>query len=54
MNLKSLVSRLEGSEAYGSYINKLLNQDKYMNPKVGNKDDQAHTPIHPVKLVQLN
>lgn len=20
-----------------------------MNPKVGNKDDQAHSPIHPVK-----
>ena len=25
-----------------------------MNPKVGNKDDQAHTPIHPVKLQQLD
>ena len=22
-----------------------------MNPKVGNKDDQAHSPIHPVKAV---
>ena len=34
---------------YTDYVNKLLEQSQFQFPKVGNKDDQAHSPIHPVK-----
>jgi DNA topoisomerase-3 len=49
MHLPPLVKRLEGCSAYSSYVEGLLQGGKYMNPKIGNQNDQAHAPIHPVK-----
>lgn len=54
MNLKSLVDRLRPNDEYNGYVSKLIDDSQYMNPKVGNSDDQAHSPIHPVKNVQKN
>ena len=51
MNLKNHLEKLKGSnEVFDLYIDKLLSFGKYQNPKVGNKDDQAHSPIHPTKI----
>lgn len=48
MNLKNLVERLNNCRDYQEYVDKLL-FNKFKNPKVGSQNDQAHTPIHPVK-----
>ena len=44
-----MVERLKGS-IYDPYISKLLDSGKFLQPKVGSKNDQAHSPIHPVKI----
>ncbi len=49
MNLKSLIDRLRPNNQYHDYVGKLLDDNKFENPKIGNSDDQAHSPIHPVK-----
>lgn len=49
MHLPQLVKRLEDCTAYSSYVDGLLQGGKYMKPKMGNQNDQAHSPIHPVK-----
>lgn len=54
MNLKSLVDRLRPNDEYNGYVSKLIDDNLFANPKVGNSDDQAHSPIHPVKNVQRN
>ena len=48
MNLNNLVERLKNCPSYEEYVGKLLN-GRFMKPKVGNQNDQAHSPIHPVK-----
>lgn len=54
MNLKELLKRHENSPHFGDYVEKLLNRDRYVHPKSGNQNDEAHTPIHPVKMVDKN
>lgn len=54
MNLKNLVDRLRPNDEYSNYVSKLIDYNQYQNPKVGNSDDQAHSPIHPVKNIQKN
>lgn len=49
MNLKELVGRIHDVNPYTAYVDQLLDNNKFQNPKQGNKDDQAHSPIHPVK-----
>ena len=39
---------------YTGYIDGLLNNNKFQPPKVGKHDDQAHSPIHPVKMLSEN
>ena len=48
MNMMNLIGKLTNTP-HQNYINKLVNQNKFEKPKVGDKDDEAHTPIHPVK-----
>ena len=53
MNVRALVGRLESSAEFGQYVNTLIgDSNKFLNPKVGNQDDQAHSPIHPVKVAE--
>lgn len=49
MHVPQLVKRLENTTEFGGYVNKLLEGGKFAKPKVGNQNDQAHAPIHPVK-----
>ncbi len=49
MHVPQLVKRLEHCSTYSAYINNLFENGKYMKPKIGNQNDQAHSPIHPVK-----
>lgn len=54
MNLRNLVDRLRPNDEYQNYISTLIDDNQFQNPKVGNSDDQAHSPIHPVKNVHKN
>jgi DNA topoisomerase-3 len=42
-----------GHSAWGTYVNGLLTNNKFQWPRNGNKDDQAHPPIHPTKCLEL-
>ena len=52
--LKNLVQSMTNSNVYGEYCLKLLNDNRYNLPRLGNLDDKAHPPIHPVKFVESN
>ena len=52
--LKNLVSSMINSNNYGEYCNKLINENRYNLPRLGNLDDKAHPPIHPVKFIEGN
>lgn len=54
MNLKNLVDRLRPNDEYRNYVGKLIDDNQFENPKIGNSDDQAHSPIHPVKNINRN
>lgn len=54
INLQNLLGNLKNSSVYSSYIWSLLENNKFQKPKVGSASDQAHTPIHPVKLAEQN
>lgn len=54
MNLKDLISRLRSNDEYQNYVSKLIDDNQFQNPKIGNLSDQTHFPIHPVKNVQKN
>ena len=47
--LKKLVEDAQQSPIYGQYCTKLLNENRYNNPRMGSGDDKAHPPIHPVR-----
>lgn len=49
MNLRNFVLLFENSDTYGDYAKKLLHDNKFNMPRNGNKNDNAHPPIHPVK-----
>ncbi|GFE52804.1 DNA topoisomerase family protein [Babesia ovis] len=48
MNLRDLVGMFSGHPQFGEYADKLL-QGGDIVPRKGNKNDEAHPPIHPVK-----
>ena len=39
---------------WGQFTSDLLDNNKFLWPKSGNHDDQAHPPIHPLKNIELN
>ncbi|EYC15966.1 hypothetical protein Y032_0035g3067 [Ancylostoma ceylanicum] len=49
INLQSLVSKLTSSAQWGDFANEILEHGP--NPRNGNKSDEAHPPIHPLKHV---
>ena len=48
-NLKDLVKKHTDNPKWGDYVNKLVNEGWWDQPREGKSDDQAHPPIHPVK-----
>ena len=52
LDLRNLINMHRGSQQWGGYATRLLNQNGYRTPTNGNKDDKAHPPIHPTKFVQ--
>nr|PIM04076.1 DNA topoisomerase family protein [Toxoplasma gondii COUG] len=51
MDLLSLIRVHIGSTAWGTYAQKLVDGD-FLWPSDGARDDKAHPPIHPLKLMQ--
>lgn len=50
MNLRSIVELFERSDGeFGQYARKLLREGGFSEPRKGNKNDNAHPPIHPVR-----
>ena len=49
-NLKDLVKKQQNSGKWGDYVDNLLNNEGWSQPREGKSDDKAHPPIHPVKL----
>eukprot|EP00127_Corallochytrium_limacisporum_P004744 Clim_evm98s172 gene=Clim_evmTU98s172 len=49
LNLAPLVEAQVGNSQWGSYAERVLRDG--VNPRRGNKDDQAHPPIHPTKAL---
>ncbi|EDO07718.2 DNA topoisomerase family protein [Babesia bovis T2Bo] len=47
MNLRDLVGMFSSHPLFGEYANRLLQGE--IIPRKGNKNDEAHPPIHPVK-----
>ena len=48
INLKDVVAKMEAHERYGQYACRLL-AGAYEAPRNGNKSDNAHPPIYPIK-----
>ena len=53
MDLKKLVEKQVNDSNWGSYAQGLLN-GAFKQPGAGQKNDQAHPPIHPVNYVTAN
>ncbi|CBZ54216.1 putative DNA topoisomerase III alpha [Neospora caninum Liverpool] len=51
MDLLALIRVHTGSTAWGAYAQKLVEGD-FLWPRDGARDDKAHPPIHPLKLMQ--
>lgn len=49
INLRKIVSSLEGNNEFGEFASKVASGDLWGGPKNGKLDDKAHPPIHPVK-----
>jgi DNA topoisomerase-3 len=53
--LQTVVGEHSGHSQWGRYASDLVNlPNKFLWPKNGGHDDQAHPPIHPTKCVELN
>ena len=39
---------------WGAFASDLLDNQKFLWPRIGGHDDQAHPPIHPLKNMELN
>ena len=51
--LRPLIEEQQGHSQWGAYAMQLIQQNnKFMWPKNGGHDDQAHPPIHPLKRVE--
>lgn len=53
IDLHALVGKHQGGPS-GEHVDAMLNGDMWAGPRHGSKDDQAHPPIHPVKLAAQN
>lgn len=53
MNLKNLIAQHKDSIIWGDFASNLLDGN-FEWPRAGTKDDKAHPPIHPVKLMTSN
>ena len=49
-----MVNEQNNHSIWGAYANKLLNNGYYEQPLVGTNNDNAHPPIHPTKMVELD
>ena len=57
INLKQIVEGLKNFDGWADHTSRMMEGEMWQGPRNGNKDDQAHPPIHPVKLArpdQLN
>lgn len=53
-DIHTLLQEHRGHSLWGDYTTQLLDQNKFLWPRNGGHDDQAHPPIHPTKCVELN
>lgn len=51
INLQSLVTEQSSSVEWGNFSTEILSRGG-PSPRNGNKSDEAHPPIHPLKLVK--
>jgi len=51
-DLEGLVRLHTGSPHWGAFADSLVNGGKFLWPTAGAKDDNAHPPIHPLRLAQ--
>jgi DNA topoisomerase-3 len=52
--LLPLLNEHRNHSLWGNFVTKLLDEDKFLWPKSGGHDDQAHPPIHPTKCIELS
>jgi DNA topoisomerase III len=53
-DLETIINEQRTHSQWGEYAAGLLDQNKFLWPKNGGHDDQAHPPIHPTKCVNPN
>lgn len=51
MNLQTIVNEQCSSVEWGNFATEILNQGG-PSPRNGNKSDEAHPPIHPIKFAK--
>ena len=49
INLRDIVSKLTRVDSVADFAERIYSGEMWQGPRNGNKDDQAHPPIHPVK-----
>jgi DNA topoisomerase-3 len=52
--LNTILQEFQPHSEYGAFTTDLLQNNKFEWPRHGQKDDQAHPPIHPTKSLELN
>jgi len=52
IDVRGLVALQTTSTVWGAYAQTLVNGGRFTPPRQGSRDDQAHPPIHPVKVVE--
>lgn len=52
-DLKNIIGEFSNHSIYGEYSKILIDSDGFEWPRDGKKDDKAHPPIHPTKMVEL-
>eukprot|EP00919_Chromeraceae_sp_WS-2016_P050937 GHVR01120711.1.p1 GENE.GHVR01120711.1~~GHVR01120711.1.p1 ORF type:complete len:540 (-),score=90.66 GHVR01120711.1:42-1661(-) len=52
MDLRTLVDMHRGHSEWGAYASRLIDQGEFQWPRAGSHNDEAHPPIHPVKVMR--
>jgi DNA topoisomerase III len=52
MDVRGLVNLQAAHSIWGQYCTELLGSGRYLTPRFGQKNDNAHPPIHPVRSVE--
>ncbi|KAH8741543.1 hypothetical protein FG386_003185 [Cryptosporidium ryanae] len=52
IDLKNCIKELSRNSVFGNYARDLIDLNRFMQPRKGNKDDGSHPPIHPVKNLE--